>query len=249
MVSHPPVLRHGRVRHVRAMVPKIGIPPCLDASERIRAGRRTHYLDVRYAECLAEAGALPFYLPAPAAPAAAIEALDGLLLPGGDDFPSPTPLPPEARLDPAAPEQIRYDTALLSAALERGIPVLGVCYGMQLLALHYGGTLIHDLATQAPSAREHRLPESETHPIRVAAGSRLADVLGPEPRPVNSLHHQAVADAGRLSAVAWAEDDCIEAVEDPDRDGFVVGVQWHPEKLRPEERRPLFEAFVAATRR
>lgn len=227
---------------------RIGIPLCLDAAQRIRAGRRTHYIDVRYAEALCAAGATPIYLPAPARARDLLAGVDALLVPGGDDFPSPAPLPAAARLDPAAPEQIAFDSALLEEALARGMPVLGICYGMQLLALAHGGTLIYDLPTQRQDARPHQLPESGTHALDVASGSRLEGLLGPRPAPVNSLHHQAVDDPGRLAAVAWAEDGIVEAVEARASGPLILGVQWHPEKLPAAERARFFEGFVSACR-
>jgi len=228
--------------------PLIGIPPCLDAAERIRPGRRTHYLDETYARAVEEAGGQPIYLPPVGSPELAAARVDGLLVPGGDDFPPDRPYPESVRFEPVPAEQLAFDAALLGAALARGIPVLGICYGMQLLARHYGGRLIHDIGHDLPEASEHRLSQSEgRHPLRILPGSRLHTILGENAPPVNSLHHQAVAEAGeRAVEAAWAPDGVVEALEAEDDAGFVVGVQWHPEKMDGPHRTRLFAHFLRA---
>ncbi len=107
----------------------------------------------------------------------------------------------------------------------------------------------YDLASDVPGASSHQLPEtSGRHAVAVEPGTRLASILGDAPEPVNSLHHQGIADPGpRLRASARAEDGTIEAVESID-DSFCIGVQWHPEKLDGPHREALFGAFVAAAR-
>lgn len=233
------------------MRPRVGIPPCLDASGRIRAGRRQHYLDVAYARAVSEAGGLPLLLPWPAPPAALVDAVDGLLLPGGDDFPPGSPYPEGVVFDVAAPAQRAFDEALLAEAQARGMPVLAVCYGMQLLALHAGGRLHAHLPLDVPDAGPHRLPEPDgRHGLRLVPGTRLAALLEGAPAAVNSLHHQGVAEPGRgLRVAALADDGVIEALEADDPDApFCVGVQWHPEKMDGAHRTRLFAAFVGACR-
>ena len=101
--------------------------------------------------------------------------------------------------------------------------------------------------TDRPESDPHRLPEdSGRHALVLEPGSRLAGILGREPSPVNSLHHQALGEAGAgVRVSARAPDGVIEAIELEDHP-FALGVQWHPEKLAGPERAPLFEAFVAA---
>jgi putative glutamine amidotransferase len=231
------------------MRPLIGIPPCLDEQGRWNPRRSYQYLDTSYARALEAAGGLPVYLPLQGDAEALLERLDGLLLPGGDDFPPPRPYPPGVRFQSVSKAQLEFDGRLLAGALARRLPLLAICYGMQLLALEGGGRLHYDLATDLPGAGEHRLDEATgRHGLRLEAGTRLARLLGADPGPVNSLHHQAVSDPGRrLRVAARSEDGLIEALERPG-EGFCIGVQWHPEKLEGPHRERLFGAFVEACR-
>jgi putative glutamine amidotransferase len=232
------------------MRPLIGIPPCLDEAGRWRASREYHYADAAYARAIAEAGGLPVLLPLQPDASALAARLDGLLLPGGDDFLPDAAragaYPAEVRFEPTPERQLAFDRALLAAALERDRPVLAICYGMQLLALHGGGRLHFDLPTDLPEAGPHRLAEPDgRHALRVEAGSRLAALLGAGATTVNSRHHQAVADAGKARIAARADDGVIEAIELPDH-RFAVGVQWHPESMDAAHRERLFGPFVRA---
>jgi gamma-glutamyl-gamma-aminobutyrate hydrolase PuuD len=208
------------------------------------------YADHAYARAIDEAGGLPIHLPMQSEPAALVDRIDGLLLPGGDDFAPDCSYPPGVAFDLAPDEQIAFDRSLLDAALERGIPVFGICYGAQLIALASGGRLHHHVPIDRPDASDHQLPEATgRHRLKLAPGSRLhawlADADGYA--TVNSLHHQAVAELGaHLTATAHADDGLIEGFEATD--GFVVGVQWHPEKLEDEGARAPLRAFVDACR-
>jgi putative glutamine amidotransferase len=227
--------------------PRIGIPLCLDDRGRWRAGRRYQYLDSAYAEAVVEAGGVALYLPLRDDPELLLRQIDGLLLPGGDDLPPADPLPEGVELDLVPARQLRFDRALLSGALDRGLPILAICYGMQLLALEQGGRLHYHLPTDLPEAKPHRLPEPDgCHALSVEPGSRLAALLGPGDLRVNSRHHQAVAEPGPLLRVsARADDEVVEAIEGAE-DPFRLGVQWHPENLDADHRARLFRPFVDA---
>ena len=231
-----------------AMRPLIGIPLCLDDRGRWRPGRDYLYSDSTYARAISEGGGLALHLPIQTEPEVLVSHLDGLLLPGGDDLP-----PRDAdryaavSFDLAPAPQRKFDGQLLHAARDRGLPILAICYGLQLLVVELGGSLHYDISLDAPEALSHQLPETEgRHPLRLERHSGLEAVLGPDPEPVNSLHHQAVADPGqKLRVSARAEDGIIEAVE-AEGENFCLGVQWHPEKMDGPHRERLFRAFVAA---
>ena len=209
---------------------------------RIGILRPEPQLDARYAEAVREAGGEPVAL----APGAALAGLDGLVIPGGGDFAPPRPYPPGVAFSLVAPEQLASDLALLRAALERGLPVLGICYGMQLLAHAAGGRFVYDIATECEAAGPHRLAEpGGRHPIEIEARSRLAQLVGATTLAVNSSHHQAVAEPGHgFAVVARAADGIVEAIESRDPGRLVLGVQWHPERMAPEHRAPLFGALL-----
>ena len=230
------------------MRPLIGIPACLDERGRWKAGRTYQYIDVAYARAIEQAGGAPLYLPLQADAETLAARIGGLLLPGGDDFPPETPYPEGVRFDPVPAAQVAFDRRLLAAALARGLPVLAICYGMQLLALHHGGSLHYHIPTDVPQAGLHRLPEPDgRHVVRIAPGSRLAAALGVAEDLVNSLHHQGVAEPGTgLRVCARSKDGVIEAIERAEPP-FCVGVQWHPEKMQGAHRERLFGALVAAS--
>lgn len=230
------------------MVPVIGIPLSLDDRGRWRSGCDYEYIDAAYANAIAATGAIPVYIPLQADGARLIERIDGLLIPGGDDFlPANGEGPYPDVFTPTPQARINADRRLLARALQRRVPVLGICYGMQLLALHHGGILLYHIATDLPHAGDHRAPEADArHGLRVEPESRLARLLGVEPDAVNSLHHQGVKNPGEgMCATAWADDGVIEAIESLEHP-FCVGVQWHPEKMTGLHRTALFEAFVVA---
>lgn len=176
-----------------------------------------------YVEGLRAAGAQPVVLP-PGFPAEALGLLDGLVLMGGGD------LDPDSYGGRAGPDSVARDVdrsrdaaelALVPAAREIGLPLLGVCRGLQVMAVASGGTLIPDLPHVRPGTG---------HQVRTSPGSVVAGLLGAEP-DVSALHHQAVA--GRpphWRTTAHAHDGVIEALEWADQDAWpAVGVQWHPE--------------------
>ncbi len=144
------------------------------------------------------------------------------------------------------PARDQLELGLLAGAEAAGLPVLGICRGAQLLAVHDGGTLHQDLASFYVE-RPKRWTVFPAHPVELSAGSHLAAILGTTRCWVNSLHRQAVDDVGaRLVVAAVDEAGVVQAVEHPDR-RFWIGVQWHPEYLpQVEEQRRLLAALVAA---
>lgn len=177
----------------------------------------------------------------------------GLLLPGGGDIdPAFYGRPRHPRTHNVNHRRDRFELTLLSAALERDMPVLAICHGMQLLNVHMGGTLVqhlgdrddvfdHDDGYPAPEPR---------HGLRIRERSPLARYLGSSRIGVNSHHHQGIDDvASGLDEVAWSDDGLLEGIVSHSH-SWVVGVQWHPEVMAPhhEAQARLFEAFVDAAR-
>lgn len=202
--------------------------------------------------------------------AAVLAELDGLLLSGGNDihlayFPNPPAYPREEweavmvrhRMLPE-PERDGYELPLLQEALQRDLPLLGICRGCQVLNVGLGGRLILDIPLETGTPLSHATPPGSTgrstcHALRVLPGTLLAEILHPGLFAVcNSRHHQAVrvdeAFAARVAAVS-PEDGIVEAIDVPGR-RWAVGVQWHPEYHGDPEIRelyaPLFRAFVTA---
>jgi len=208
-----------------------------------------------YVRSVEFAGGVPVIL-APSGPAlhpSLLGRLDGLILTGGVDIsPELYGAPAHPTVTRTSPARDEFELALLADALERDLPVLGICRGSQMLNVALGGTLIQDIPSAVPEHASHDDPERPraaiAHRVRVDAGSRLASILGRTDLEVNSFHHQAVDRLGRgLVVTARAEDGVIEGIELPSA-RFVVGVQWHPEAFvkSPEVFGALFSALVAA---
>jgi putative glutamine amidotransferase len=203
-------------------------------------------LPTSYADAVAAAGGAPLLLPPASTTAAesAVDGLHGLVLSGGADVdPLQYGAPPDERTGPVRPDRDAWELALVAAALRRDLPVLGVCRGMQVLAVALGGTLVQHLPevvgdeSHRPSVGVHG-----RHDVRLAAGSRIAGLLG-ERTEVATYHHQAVDHLpDSVDATGWADDGTVEAFE-VRAAGWAVGVQWHPEV---HDGAALFQAFVEA---
>jgi putative glutamine amidotransferase len=175
-----------------------------------------------------------------------LDALDGLLFSGGSDI-DPVEYGHDAHPETTGlrPERDRAELALLSAALERDLPVLAVCRGSQVLNVARGGNLVQHLPDVVGHEQHKHTPGVfADHEVEVKQDSRLGSLLG-ERAPVKSHHHQGFGRVGEgLIETAWAEDGTIEAVEDPDK-RFVLGVLWHPEEGEDEA---LFRELVDEAR-
>ncbi|UGY90476.1 gamma-glutamyl-gamma-aminobutyrate hydrolase family protein [Streptomyces gobiensis] len=209
--------------------PLIGISTYLEPSARWGVwDLPAALLPAGYHRLTQRAGGLAALLPpddAPGAAGAAVARLDGLVIAGGPDVePVRYGAVPEPRTGPPARERDAWELALIESALAAGLPLLGVCRGMQLLNVALGGTLVQHLDG-------HSGPPGvfDTHTVKPVPGTLLDGVLA-EPVTVRTYHHQSVDRLGRgLTASAYAADGTVEAVELPGADGFVLGVQWHPE--------------------
>jgi putative glutamine amidotransferase len=189
----------------------------------------------------------------------ALDGCDGVLLTGGADV-DPVEYGDETRhatldLDPV---RDRYELAIARAALDRDLPLFGICRGAQVLNVAAGGTLIQDIPSEQPTDLTHVVPQPKNamvHDIAVAPSSCLAVLLAPRLSAggvvsVNSRHHQSVlAVAPGFVISATAPDGVVEAIEKPDA-RFCLGVQWHPENFwRTGEFASLFDALVAEARK
>jgi putative glutamine amidotransferase len=241
--------------------PVIGITASLKEDTEAVAQRpsgRFVRADLDYVEAVTEAGGLPVVLTPVAGPQAAkalLERLDGLLLSGGSDldpcFYGEKPIP---ELDVTIPERDASEMALLRLALRRRVPVFGICRGMQIMNVALGGTLYQDLPSQLGNdilKHQQDTPGWEpTQEVEVQEDSWVSGIIGACAK-VNSYHHQGVKDlAAGLIASARSSDGVVEAVESRDfSERWLVGVQWHPERMRDAEHRGLFEAHVCAAER
>ncbi len=216
----------------------------------------TYWTPTQYIRAVEKAGGLPILFPLSTDEEVWDELLDqvaGLLLPGGVDLDprywGEEPLPGTGEIHP---ERDRMEIYLTRAALERDMPVLGICRGCQVLAVAAGGSLYQDLGSQVKGSLKHDQEAPvwyPTHTARLHPGTHLAELLGPEVR-VNSSHHQAVKTPPRDFVVsAKASDGVIEGLESPSR-RFAIGVQWHPECMWDREFNydALFSAFVGSAR-
>jgi len=184
--------------------------------------------------------------------------LDGILIPGGVDMDPATfgeeRHPKLGALDPA---RDRVELQLTRWAIEDRKPILGLCRGIQVMNVAFGGTLYQDIAAQVPEAIKHDYfptagfdRDHLAHEVSLAKGSRLLAVMEKSNILVNSMHHQGIKQlASELVPAAVAPDGLVEAVE-RDADHFMVGVQWHPEmfEMTDPHTRHLFRAFIAAAR-
>lgn len=204
-----------------------------------------------YVRAIRECGGIPVVLPNADGSVEQIdeylELLDGLIMPGGADIPpseyGEEPHPTAKLLDD---DRYQFEKAMITAWIERtDKPLLGICLGSQWVNVAHGGSLVQDIPSEF--GVNHR---NVSHMVHLEPDSRLSRIFGQAEFEVNSLHHQAVRDVGAgLRIVAKSADGIVEATETTDPDRFLIGVQWHPEKLIAEDKlqEKLIDAFIAAS--
>lgn len=233
--------------------PRIGI------TMRLELDTNRFYLGRDYSEAVEAAGGIPVHIsliPDPEYITQVLDDLDGILLPGSDSDVDPLRYgaEPHPKLGTVVNIKDETDLLVLEEIEKRNLPLFAICFGMQVLNVFRGGTLIQDIESQRPKSIKHEQgwPRNrKSHRIKLASDTSLSQMAGTETALVNSHHHQAIDTVGRnLIETAWAADGLLEAVEDPRPERFVLGVQWHPEigwKGDPLAE-TLFERFVSACR-
>jgi putative glutamine amidotransferase len=224
-------------------------------TESIRGVLRVR-ANASYTDSLHSARLRPFILPVltPADADAMLDGMDGLVLTGGEDIdPGHYGESAHPSLGDVHAGRDSFELALMRSAMERRLPTLAICRGIQIANVALGGTLVQDIPSEWPGAIEHEGEwprDLRVHGVQVHAPSRLAQALGTAELTTNSFHHQAVGTlAPDLSAVAHSSDGVIEGVEWTADDWWMLGVQWHPEELTstPDSwDRNLFAAFAEA---
>jgi len=241
--------------------PRVGIP--WRTSEEEAQSNRPKIAD--YEDAVRKAGGEPVLIPLNDREEQRhlIPDMDAFVLPGSpaDVDPSRYGAAKHERTKRVDPARDTTDIEILKHALSKHKPVLAICYGCQILNVHKGGTLIQDIPSER-AARPNPTPHGQTdleahakkgdqsHHARFVAGSRLAGLSGGTGDEVNSSHHQAVDQLGEgLRVTAEAEDGIVEGVELDSPSDWVLGVQWHPERIAERElSKRLFSDFVAAAR-
>lgn len=228
------------------MKPKIGITCSMDED--------TIKLNEAYYKALEKAGAIPLLIPVyreTDTVAELTELLDGILFSGGVDLdPHNYGEEPTKGLGQITPKRDEFEIDLCQKFFKLRKPIFGICRGIQLINVALGGTLYQDIYSQCGNLLKHSQDAPTYHPthrVFLHRDSLLHNLFQKDEILVNSFHHQAVKDlAPVLKAVAHSQDGIIEAVEKIDTESFVLGVQWHPERMieKYEEQMKLFEIFV-----
>ncbi|MGH9682680.1 MAG: gamma-glutamyl-gamma-aminobutyrate hydrolase family protein [Candidatus Acidiferrales bacterium] len=236
--------------------PRVGIP-YRTKKEELTNERRSYE---KYLEAVRGAGGEPVEISLRLAPddlEAIMRDVDAIVLPG-----SPADVHPslfEAESHPngsfSDPRRESTDFALLDNAFAAHKPALAICYGIQSLNVFLGGSLVQDIPSEIETTIQHAWPGHEGrephHQVKLEAESRIARLAGADEIRVNSSHHQSPLNPGRhLKIVAHAPDGVVEAVEWSGGSDWVVGVQWHPERMVADDRvaKALFADFIAAAR-
>ena len=235
--------------------PRIG----LTGTTRLFDGAERSGVNAAYVNATLRTGGIPLVLP-PVIDSAdvptVVDTLDGLLLTGGEDIdPALFGEKPHPKLGNVDPDRDRFELAIFAEAWRRGMPILAICRGIQVVNVALGGTLWQDIPSQRPGALVHAATsarDQRSHTVDLVGGSRAADALGGTRIEINSFHHQSIkALAPGLVVTGVAPDGEIEAVESTSDGPWMLAVQWHPEEFHHHPDAPdhgLFGAFVAAIR-
>jgi putative glutamine amidotransferase len=228
--------------------PVIGLTCYVEQARWGAWDQRAALIPWTYVARLEAAGARVVILPPDSTDADVLDRLDGLVISGGADVdPARYGQEPHATTDVPRLERDSGEVVLYQGARDRDLPVLGICRGLQVMAVAEGGSLVQHLPDVVGDTRHRDAPGTfNDHGATFAEGSLAAAVVGASAVVVNSSHHQSVADVGSLTATGWADDGTIETAEDPAA-RFVLGVQWHPEAaVDPAVSDRIFRALVQA---
>ncbi len=221
-------------------------------------GSNIYTVSEGYVQSILDAGGLPLILPSSGSPEEfaelAASQIDGYLVPGGADV---APLlygeEPQRTVTDVCKFNDEYEFALIHKMAELGKPVLGICRGLQVINVAFGGTLWQDIPSQLPNSNGHQfkgLRYEASHSVNIVEGSHLHQIFGKNKLYINSFHHQAVKDvAPGFKVCATAHDGIIEAIEHESK--YVLGVQWHPECMYTvhTEFAKYFDDFITEVKR
>ncbi|MBA2493743.1 MAG: gamma-glutamyl-gamma-aminobutyrate hydrolase family protein [Acidobacteria bacterium] len=236
--------------------------PRIGLTMRLEIETRRFYLGRDYCEALEAFGAIPFHIcliPDKNYIGEALQNLDGILLPGCNSDVDPLRYgeEPHPKLGGVIPEKDETDLLVLAEAERLKIPILAICFGMQILNVFRGGTLFQDIESQVPNCIKHEqgIPQGRnSHSIKIEVESFLARLITKEDGEgnvrINSSHHQAVKKVGnKLKATAWAKDGVVECIEDAREGRFNFGVQWHPELSWRTDKlsKKIFDIFIESS--
>lgn len=236
--------------------------PVIGLTMRLEIETNRFYLGRDYSEAIEAFGAVPFHIaliPSKNYLSEILKIVDGILLPGSDTDVDPLiyGAEPQPRLKKIVPEKDATDLMVLREAEKLNLPVLAICYGMQVLNVSRNGTLYQDIETDIEDCVKHEQGEPlgrSSHRIEIRPESRLQELIAKNGKKggvikVNSHHHQAIRKVGKnLIDTAWAKDGVIECIEDTRKERFVLGVQWHPELSWKTDTvsANIFKSFIAA---
>ena len=244
----------------RQIAPVIGITCSMEYDRKRRKYPTAYAFDFlkrSYYEAVERSGGIPILLPNTTKGnnfSSLLSLLDGLLISGGNDVdPVFYGEKREAKNLNITPERDKFELSLVRKARNQRIPLMAICRGMQLLNVAFGGSIYQDFSTEK-SFRDHTLEGStiykKRHAVIITKGSKLFDVIRRRKITVNTSHHQMVKKVGKgLVAIAWSEaDGVIEAIETKE-EGFLLGVQWHPELMKDKNSKMLFDWLVRSARK